>query len=105
MVKINSNHNLPLETPRPKLTTLLIITLLPTLLSRSEREKQREFLDKYYEEQLRDQIGTLEERIAAQTRQFKQYITEIQTTHEDEVEALRSQLSELQQNFRLVNFS
>ncbi|XP_063687768.1 golgin subfamily A member 2-like [Bolinopsis microptera] len=67
---------------------------------RLEREKQREFLDKYYEEQLRDQIGTLEERITAQTRQFKHYITEIQTSHDDEVEALRGQLSELQQNFR-----
>ena len=69
-------------------------------MCRLEREKQREFLDKYYEEQLRDQIGTLEERITAQTRQFKHYITEIQTSHDDEVEALRGQLSELQQNFR-----
>ena len=67
---------------------------------RLEREKQREFLDRYYEEQLREQIGTLEERISSQTKQFKQYVTEMQTSHEDEVSALRSQLAELQQNFR-----
>ena len=30
--------------------------------------------------------------------------TELQTTHEDEVEALRTQLSELQHNFRFVFF-
>ena len=72
-------------------------------MCRLEREKQREFLDRYYEEQLREQIATLEDRISSQTKQFKQYVTDIQTSHGDEVEALRSQLSELQQNFRLTD--
>eukprot|EP00116_Pleurobrachia_bachei_P003652 sb/3463914/ len=67
---------------------------------RMEEREEREFLDKYYEERLRDKTAQLETRIDEQTRQFKQYVTALQTNHEDEVGGLRSQLSELQKNFR-----